>query len=41
MIYLKLLSIFQPKGIAVPDPIESICTIWGSDPPFLWFIFSC
>ncbi|CAJ2636546.1 unnamed protein product [Trifolium pratense] len=27
-----LKGIFQPKGITVPDPIQSICTRWGSDP---------
>jgi len=30
-IYLSA-GIFQPKGINVPDPIQSICTRWGSDP---------
>jgi len=30
-IYLST-GIFQPKGITVPDPIQSICTRWGSDP---------
>jgi len=25
-------GIFHPKGIIVPDPIQSICTRWGSDP---------
>ncbi|RDX64573.1 Lysine-specific histone demethylase 1-like 2, partial [Mucuna pruriens] len=24
--------IFHPKGVIVPDPIQSICTRWGSDP---------
>ncbi|XP_027354848.1 lysine-specific histone demethylase 1 homolog 2 isoform X2 [Abrus precatorius] len=27
-----LKGIFHPKGIVVPDPIQSICTRWGSDP---------
>jgi [histone H3]-N6,N6-dimethyl-L-lysine4 FAD-dependent demethylase len=30
-VYLSA-GIFQPKGINVPDPIQSICTRWGSDP---------
>lgn len=25
-------GIFHPKGITVPDPIQTICTRWGSDP---------
>lgn len=25
-------GIYEPKGITVPDPIQSICTKWGSDP---------
>ncbi|CAN1775397.1 Lysine-specific histone demethylase 1 homolog 2 [Linum perenne] len=25
-------GIYNPKGIEVPDPIQSICTRWGSDP---------
>ena len=25
-------GIYHPKGIFVPDPIQSICTRWGSDP---------
>jgi lysine-specific histone demethylase 1 len=25
-------GIFVPKGITVPDPLQSICTRWGSDP---------
>lgn len=25
-------GIFHPQGIIVPDPIQSICTRWGSDP---------
>nr|XP_010324354.1 lysine-specific histone demethylase 1 homolog 2-like [Solanum lycopersicum]XP_025887929.1 lysine-specific histone demethylase 1 homolog 2-like [Solanum lycopersicum]XP_025887930.1 lysine-specific histone demethylase 1 homolog 2-like [Solanum lycopersicum]XP_025887931.1 lysine-specific histone demethylase 1 homolog 2-like [Solanum lycopersicum]XP_025887932.1 lysine-specific histone demethylase 1 homolog 2-like [Solanum lycopersicum]XP_025887933.1 lysine-specific histone demethylase 1 homolog len=27
-----LKGIYEPKGISVPDPIQSICTKWGSDP---------
>ncbi|GAB4849553.1 Lysine-specific histone demethylase 1 2 [Ancistrocladus abbreviatus] len=27
-----LRGIYNPKGIDVPDPIQSICTRWGSDP---------
>ncbi|KAK7405193.1 hypothetical protein VNO78_06392 [Psophocarpus tetragonolobus] len=27
-----LKGIFHPKGIIVPDPLQSICTRWGSDP---------
>ncbi|KAJ1395495.1 Winged helix-like DNA-binding domain superfamily [Sesbania bispinosa] len=27
-----LKGIFHPKGINVPDPIQTICTRWGSDP---------
>ncbi|XP_009790005.2 lysine-specific histone demethylase 1 homolog 2 [Nicotiana sylvestris] len=27
-----LKGIYEPKGIRVPDPIQSICTRWGSDP---------
>ncbi|KAK9149984.1 hypothetical protein Syun_008293 [Stephania yunnanensis] len=27
-----LRDIFGPKGVDVPDPIQSICTRWGSDP---------
>ncbi|CAL0303789.1 unnamed protein product [Lupinus luteus] len=27
-----LRGIFQPKGIIVPDPIQSACTKWGVDP---------
>lgn len=27
-----LTGIYSPKGINVPDPIQSICTRWGSDP---------
>ncbi|KAL5061785.1 hypothetical protein RYX36_023522 [Vicia faba] len=27
-----LKGIFNAKGITVPDPIQSICTRWGSDP---------
>ncbi|CAJ1978604.1 unnamed protein product [Sphenostylis stenocarpa] len=29
---ILLTRIFHPKGIIVPDPIQSICTRWGSDP---------
>ncbi|CAL1352789.1 unnamed protein product [Linum trigynum] len=28
----KLKGIYNPKGIDVPNPIQSICTRWGSDP---------
>ncbi|KAF3604633.1 hypothetical protein F2Q69_00038501 [Brassica cretica] len=28
----KLRSIYGPKGVVVPDPIQTICTRWGSDP---------
>ncbi|CAN8259461.1 unnamed protein product [Cochlearia groenlandica] len=28
----KLRAIYGPKGVVVPDPIQSICTRWGSDP---------
>ncbi|KAL8090378.1 hypothetical protein AgCh_039741 [Apium graveolens] len=27
-----LKGIYQPKGIDVPDPIQTVCTRWGSDP---------
>ncbi|EEF28674.1 Flavin-containing amine oxidase domain-containing protein, putative [Ricinus communis] len=27
-----LRGIYNPKGINVPDPIQTICTRWGSDP---------
>ncbi|KAI4333720.1 hypothetical protein L6164_018493 [Bauhinia variegata] len=27
-----LRGIYNPKGIIVPDPIQTICTRWGSDP---------
>lgn len=27
-----LRGIYSPKGIVVPDPIQTICTRWGSDP---------
>ncbi|KAE9616979.1 putative spermine oxidase transcription regulator Homeodomain-LIKE family [Lupinus albus] len=27
-----LKGIFLPKGITVPDPIQSVCTKWGADP---------
>ena len=26
------LGIYGPKGVTVPDPIQSVCTRWGSDP---------
>lgn len=32
MLFLVLTGIYHPKGIDVPDPIQSICTRWGSDP---------
>lgn len=25
-------GIYGPKGVTVPDPIQSVCTRWGSDP---------
>ncbi|XVE50377.1 hypothetical protein DITRI_Ditri01bG0157900 [Diplodiscus trichospermus] len=28
----KLRGIYGPKGVDVPDPIQTICTRWGSDP---------
>ncbi|GLU23436.1 hypothetical protein SLE2022_394380 [Rubroshorea leprosula] len=28
----KLRGIYGPKGIDVPDPIQTICTRWGGDP---------
>ncbi|OMO80408.1 Amine oxidase [Corchorus capsularis] len=28
----KLRGIYGPKGVAVPDPIQTICTRWGNDP---------
>ncbi|XP_022734993.1 lysine-specific histone demethylase 1 homolog 2-like [Durio zibethinus] len=28
----KLRGIYGPKGVDVPDPIQSICTRWGNDP---------
>ncbi|XP_009117559.1 lysine-specific histone demethylase 1 homolog 2 [Brassica rapa] len=28
----KLRGIYGPKGVVVPDPIQTICTKWGSDP---------
>lgn len=31
-VLIKLRGIYGPKGIDVPDPIQSICTRWGSDP---------
>ncbi|CAA0831029.1 Lysine-specific histone demethylase 1 homolog 1 [Striga hermonthica] len=27
-----LKGIFSPKGIAVPDPVQAVCTRWGQDP---------
>ena len=27
-----LSGIFEPQGIDVPDPIQTVCTRWGSDP---------
>uniref|UniRef100_A0A166DRA3 SWIRM domain-containing protein n=1 Tax=Daucus carota subsp. sativus TaxID=79200 RepID=A0A166DRA3_DAUCS len=27
-----LKGIYKPKGIDVPDPIQTVCTRWGSDP---------
>ncbi|CAN6469081.1 unnamed protein product [Victoria cruziana] len=27
-----LKGIFQPQGIEVPDPIQTVCTRWGNDP---------
>lgn len=27
-----LRGIFEPQGIAVPDPIQTVCTRWGGDP---------
>ncbi|KAH7444424.1 hypothetical protein KP509_02G077800 [Ceratopteris richardii] len=27
-----LRGIFEPQGIVVPDPIQAVCTRWGSDP---------
>ncbi|XP_065870319.1 protein FLOWERINGUS D isoform X2 [Euphorbia lathyris] len=27
-----LKGIYEPKGITVPDPIQTVCTRWGSDP---------
>ncbi|XP_066326156.1 lysine-specific histone demethylase 1 homolog 2-like [Miscanthus floridulus] len=27
-----LKSIYGPKGVTVPDPVQSVCTRWGSDP---------
>lgn len=27
-----LRGIYSPKGVIVPDPIQTICTRWGSDP---------
>ncbi|KAE8706532.1 Lysine-specific histone demethylase 1-like protein 2 [Hibiscus syriacus] len=28
----KLRAIYGPKGVDVPDPIQTICTRWGNDP---------
>ena len=28
----KLKGIFEPRGVAVPQPLQAICTRWGSDP---------
>ncbi|KAG7625116.1 Lysine-specific histone demethylase 1 2 [Arabidopsis thaliana] len=28
----KLRGIYGPKGVVVPDPIQTVCTRWGSDP---------
>lgn len=27
-----LKGIYGPKGVTVPDPVQSVCTRWGSDP---------
>ncbi|CAD6266086.1 unnamed protein product [Miscanthus lutarioriparius] len=27
-----LKGIYGPKGVSVPDPVQSVCTRWGSDP---------
>nr|AIN75609.1 flowering locus D-b [Dimocarpus longan] len=30
---LKILrAIYEPQGITVPDPVQTVCTRWGSDP---------
>ncbi|CAL5010005.1 unnamed protein product [Urochloa decumbens] len=34
-----LRGIYSPKGVTVPDPIQSVCTRWGSD-PFCWGSYS-
>ncbi|RLN03500.1 hypothetical protein C2845_PM13G02760 [Panicum miliaceum] len=34
-----LRGIYGPKGVTVPDPIQSVCTRWGSD-PFCWGSYS-
>ncbi|XP_062191399.1 lysine-specific histone demethylase 1 homolog 2-like [Phragmites australis] len=34
-----LKGIYGPKGVTVPDPIQSVCTRWGSD-PFCWGSYS-
>jgi [histone H3]-N6,N6-dimethyl-L-lysine4 FAD-dependent demethylase len=31
-ISLMCSGIYGPKGVTVPDPIQSVCTRWGSDP---------
>ncbi|EOY12819.1 hypothetical protein QUC31_002012 [Theobroma cacao] len=28
----KLRAIYGPKGVDVPDPVQTICTRWGNDP---------
>ena len=28
----KLKGIFEPRGVAVPQPLQAICTRWGADP---------
>ncbi|KAJ0546023.1 putative amine oxidase [Helianthus annuus] len=27
-----LRGIYEPQGIEVPEPIQTVCTRWGSDP---------
>lgn len=29
---LSIAGIYEPQGIEVPDPIQTVCTRWGSDP---------
>lgn len=29
---LMLPGIYEPKGIAIPNPLQTVCTRWGSDP---------